>query len=111
MGEQQKIHNVYFSWSGVPKIHTSGSQGVFPAGTYKSHSIHTSCTGPLIWWVSGGCLRVSIVKRYHDQGNSYKGQHLTGASIQLTWLVHCHYSRNHGGSQADMEERVPLDLD
>jgi hypothetical protein len=29
-------------------------------------------------------LRVSIaVKTHHDQGNSYKGQHLTGAGLQV----------------------------
>jgi hypothetical protein len=29
-------------------------------------------------------LRVSIAeKRYHEQGNSYKGEHLTGAGLQV----------------------------
>jgi hypothetical protein len=36
--------------------------------------IHSSCE----------CLRVSIaVKRHHDQGNSYKGQHLIEAGLQF----------------------------
>jgi hypothetical protein len=30
------------------------------------------------------CLSVSIaVNRHHDQGNSYKGQHLIGAGLQV----------------------------
>jgi hypothetical protein len=31
----------------------------------------------------GFCLSLSVtaVNRHHDQGNSYKGQHLTGAGL------------------------------
>ena len=30
------------------------------------------------------CLRVSVAgKRHHDQGNAYKGQHLTEAGLQV----------------------------
>jgi hypothetical protein len=34
------------------------------------------------------CLGVSIpVKRHHDQGNSYKGQHLIGTSLQVQSII------------------------
>ena len=39
------------------------------------------------------------VKRHHDQSNSYKGKHLTGAGLQFRSLVHCHYGGKHGGTQ------------
>jgi hypothetical protein len=38
------------------------------------------------------------VKIYHDQGNSYKGQHLIGDGLQ----VHYHQGRKHGSIQAGM---------
>jgi len=40
------------------------------------------CTNAVhVRWV---CLRVSIaVSRHHAQGNAYKGQHLTGAGLQV----------------------------
>jgi hypothetical protein len=35
----------------------------------------------------GGCLSVSLLwKRNHDQGNSYKSKHLTGAGLQFQRL-------------------------
>jgi hypothetical protein len=35
----------------------------------------------------GVCLRVSIaLKRHHDQSNSYKGQYLIGAGLQVQWF-------------------------
>ena len=44
-------------------------------------------------------VRASIaVKRQYDHSNSYKGEHLTGASLQFSGLDHCH----RGGTQADM---------
>jgi hypothetical protein len=47
-------------------------------------------------------VRLSIaVKRRHDQGNSYKGQHLIGA-YSFRGSVHYHHSRKHGSLQADM---------
>jgi hypothetical protein len=34
------------------------------------------------------CLRISIaVKRHHNQGNSYKGKHLTDSEIQCINIV------------------------
>jgi hypothetical protein len=34
------------------------------------------------------------VKRHHDQGNSYKREHLIGACIEFQRLVHYHYGGN-----------------
>ena len=43
------------------------------------------------------CLRVSIAeKRHHDQGKSYKGQHLIGLAYRFRGSVHQHQ----GGSRA-----------
>jgi hypothetical protein len=56
------------------------------------------------------------VKRYCDQGYSYKKQHLIEAGLQNQSLVHYHHhGRKHGSILADMilekELRVPhLDL-
>ena len=42
-------------------------------------------------------IRVSIaVKRHHNQGNSYKGQHLIGAGLQY------HHGGKHGIVQANV---------
>jgi hypothetical protein len=42
------------------------------------------------------------VKSHHDQGNSYKGQHLIGASIQVQRFSPCHHGRKHDSVQADL---------
>ena len=36
------------------------------------------------------------IKRHHDQGNSYKGHHLTGAGLQFS------HGKKHGNMQAVM---------
>ena len=48
--------------------------------------------------------RVCIaVKRSHDHGNSYKGKHVIGASLEFRGLVYYHHGWKHGGAdQADM---------
>jgi hypothetical protein len=48
------------------------------------------------------------VKRHHDRGNSSKGKHLIGASLQFRGLVHYHHGGKHGGMQADtvLEEQL-----
>jgi hypothetical protein len=52
------------------------------------------------------CLRVSIaVKRHHDQGDLYKGQHLIGAGLLFRGLVH--YS--HGGKPGSMQTDLVLE--
>jgi hypothetical protein len=55
-----------------------------------------------------GCLRVSIaVKRHHNQGNSYKGKHLTGAGLQvlrfspLSWREAWQHPGRHGTRGAE----------
>ena len=48
-------------------------------------------------------VRISIaMKRHHDHCNSHKGKHLIGSALQFGGLVHYHYSRKQGGTQADM---------
>ena len=42
------------------------------------------------------------MNRHHDQGNSYKGQHLIGAALQFQGSVHYHHARIHWSIQADM---------
>ena len=53
------------------------------------------------------------MKRHHDQGKSYKGQHLIKAGLQVKGSVHYHHGRNHGSVQEDMvlEELKVLHLD
>jgi hypothetical protein len=54
------------------------------------------------------CFRVFLaVKRHHDQGNSYKGQHFIGAGFQFRGSVHYHRGGKHGGLQADMVLEEP----
>jgi hypothetical protein len=56
-------------------------------------------------------LRVSIaVKRYHDQGNSYTGQHLVRLSYRFRGPVHCQ-SGNKAASRQELEESNVLHLD
>ena len=43
-----------------------------------------------------------MAKRYHDHGNSYKGEHLIEAGLQFRGLVYYHRGRKHGGTQVDM---------
>ena len=50
-------------------------------------------------WLSRGFI---AVKRSHDQGNSYKGKHLTGAALQFRGSVHYHHDGKYGSMQADM---------
>ena len=54
---------------------------------------------------------VSItVKRHHDHGNSYKGQHFIGTGLQVRGLVHDHRGRKHGdkhGRQTWLLEKEP----
>jgi hypothetical protein len=42
------------------------------------------------------------VKRHHDQGNSYKGQHLIGAALQFQRFVHYCHGREHDSLHPDM---------
>ena len=42
------------------------------------------------------------MKRHHGQGNTYKGQHLTGVAYNLRSLVHYHHGEKHGSVQAGM---------
>jgi hypothetical protein len=50
-------------------------------------------------------VRVSIaVKRHHDQGNSYKGQHLIGAVLQVQRFSPLSSRQQHGIIQADMAQ-------
>jgi hypothetical protein len=58
-------------------------------------------------------VRVSIaVNRHHDQGNSYKGQHLIGAGLQVQRFSPLSSRWEHGNFQADMvqEELTVLHL-
>jgi hypothetical protein len=60
------------------------------------------------------CLSVSIaVKRHHDQGNSYKGQHLIGIGLQVQRSSQLSSRQEHSIIQADMglEELKVLHLD
>jgi hypothetical protein len=60
-------------------------------------------------------VRVSIaVKRHHDQGNSYKGQHLIRACLQVQRFSPLSSRQEHGSVHAGMvleELRVTLHLD
>jgi hypothetical protein len=48
-------------------------------------------------------VRVFIaVKRHHDQGNSYKGQHLIGAGLQVQGFSPLSSRWEHGSIQAGM---------
>ena len=53
------------------------------------------------------------MKRYHDQGNAYKGKHFIEDGLHFPSSVHHHHGGKHGRDQADMvleEPRVlPLD--
>jgi hypothetical protein len=65
-------------------------------------------------WYMCVSLRVSIaVKRHRDQGNSYKGKHLTGAVLQVQRFSKLSSRREHDSIQADMvlEELRVLHLD
>jgi len=42
------------------------------------------------------------MNRYHDHGKSYKGQHLTGADLQVQRFSPLSSRWEHGGIQADM---------
>ena len=50
------------------------------------------------------CLRGSIaVRRHHDHGDSYKGNHLIEVvAYSFRGSVHYHHGREHGGMQADV---------
>ena len=64
-------------------------------------------------WIGLVLVRVSIaVNRHHDQGNSYKEQHLIGAAYTFRGSVHYHHGRKHGSVQADtvLEELRVLHL-
>ena len=59
-------------------------------------------------------VRGSIaVNRPHDQGNSYKGHHLIGATLRFRSSIHYHQGGNHGSIETDMvlEELRVLHLD
>jgi hypothetical protein len=48
-------------------------------------------------------VKVSIaVKRDHDQSNSYKGQHLIGAGLQVQRFSPLSSRQEHGSIQADV---------
>jgi hypothetical protein len=48
------------------------------------------------------------VKRYHDQGNFYKGQHLIGAGLQVQRFSPLSSSGDHGSIQAGMVLEMKL---
>lgn len=49
------------------------------------------------------CLSVSIaMKKHHDHGNAYRGNHLIGVCLQFGDFVHHCHIRKHGDMQADM---------
>jgi hypothetical protein len=54
------------------------------SGHQKSPQFHSLPWGLAVVAISI-CLSLGsiAVKRHHDQGNSYKGRHLTGASLQF----------------------------
>jgi hypothetical protein len=56
------------------------------------------------------CLSFITVRRHHDQGNSYKGQHLIGAGLQSQMFIIM--AGRHGSMQAGMvqEKRRVLHL-
>jgi hypothetical protein len=48
-------------------------------------------------------VMVSVaMKQYHDQGNSYKGQHLPGLAYSFRGLIRYHQGRKHVNIQASM---------
>jgi hypothetical protein len=47
------------------------------------------------------------VTRYHDHGNSYKGNHLIGAGLQFQKLSPLSSWRDNGSMQPDMELEEP----
>jgi hypothetical protein len=48
-------------------------------------------------------VRVSFtVRRHHDQGNFYKGNHLIGLAYYVRGLVHYYHGGKHGSMQADL---------
>jgi hypothetical protein len=50
------------------------------------------------------------MNRHHDHSNSYKGQHLIGAGLQVQRFIPLSSRQEHGGIQADVgleELRVP----
>ena len=51
---------------------------------------------PHVWCFS---LGFKAVKRHHDQGNSYEGEHLIGTVLSS---VHYHHGGKHGSIQADI---------
>ena len=54
--------------------------------------------------MSNTLVRVSFaMNRHHDYGNSYKGNNLIGARLQIRGLVDYHHIRKHGGVQTNME--------
>jgi hypothetical protein len=67
------------------------------ASTSQQTSTSLSCISPHI------LVRISIaMKRHHDHGNSYKGNHLIGAGLQFRASVHYHHVGKHGSTQAYM---------
>ena len=42
------------------------------------------------------------MKRHHDHGKSYKGEHLIGTGLQFKGVVHYCHVKKHGGIQTDM---------
>ena len=71
-----------------------------------------SCSQP---YIVRPCLNqgLTAVNRHHDQGKSYKGQHLMGPAYSFRGSVHYHHGGKHGNMQADMvlEELRVLHLD
>ena len=50
------------------------------------------------------------VKSHHDYGNSYKGNHLIGAGLQFSGLVHYPHGGKHSGTQADVVLEKEIDV-
>ena len=64
----------------------------------------TTVTATVLIWVS------IALKRHHDQGNFYKGQHLIGTGLQVLRFSPSSSRQEHGSIQADMVQeklRVP----
>jgi hypothetical protein len=47
----------------------------------------------------------TAVNRHHDQGKSYKGQHLIGAGLQVQKFSPLSSRQKHGSIQADMGQK------
>jgi hypothetical protein len=55
-----------------------------------------------------GCLSLGFtaVNRHHDQGNAYKGQHLTGSGLQVQRFSLLSSRWEHGSVQAGLAQEL-----